>query len=248
MTTAPPKKLKHDAIVEALLEIQFDSNEQSEIIIGRLSDLDLWSGYSTNRLGSANLPESIREIDDSLRYQPVLERRSQDQTDAVRIGSHVFSYHVYAPYLGWEEFQPRLASVTQQLFDKVPTTTVKRLGFRYVNFLTSDKHEIKSLGELSLNVNLQEDDITNSVSLTLGKVLSDEHQSISKVISSDFLAIPSKPENLVCAIDVDIFTPVNYTANNSDEVVKWVERAHTLEKEIFFSFLTEDTTKKLTEE
>ena len=125
MTTALPEKLKQDAIVESLLEIQFDSSEQSEIVIGRLSDLDLWSGYTTTRLGPANLPESIREVDASLRYQAVLERRSQNQTDAVRIGSHVIAHHIYAPYIGCNEFQPKLESVIHLLFEKLPNITVK---------------------------------------------------------------------------------------------------------------------------
>ena len=109
MAASLPKKLKQDAIVEALLQIQFNSNEQSEIVIGRLSDSDLWSGYSTTRLGPANLPESIRETDESLRYEAVLNKQSQDNTNAARIGSHVISYHAYAPYLGWEEFQLKLS-------------------------------------------------------------------------------------------------------------------------------------------
>lgn len=247
MVDALPKKLKHDAIVEALLEIQFDSNDQSEIVIGRLSDSDLWSGYSTTRLAPANLPESVREVDETLKYQAILERRSQNDIDSVRIGSHVLSYHTYAPYLGWEEFQLKLSAVTNLLFEKVPSAVVRRLGFRYVNFLLSDKHEISDFSELALSLNLKEGDITEGVSLTLGKTLSESHQSISKVVSSDLLALAVVPENIVCAIDIDIFTPVGYSANSADEVSSWVERAHTHEKTAFFSFLTQNTINSLKE-
>ena len=248
MVTALPKKLKQDAIVEAILEIQFDSNEQSEIIIGRLSDTELWSGYSTARLGPANLPESIREVDESLRYQAVLNKLSQDKSEAVRIGSHVISYHMYAPYQGWETFQAKLTSVVSHLFEKVPSATVKRLGFRYVNFLTSNKHEINDFGELSLIVNLSGTPVTEGINLTLGKSLSDSHHSISKVVSSNFLALAVIPESLVCAIDIDIFTPANYSTTSIDEVTDWVEKAHIFEKQSFFSFLSKDTIDKLTEE
>ena len=213
-----------------------------------MSDTELWAGYSTARLGPANLPESIREVDESLRYQPVLNKRSQDETDAVRIGSHVISYHMYAPYLGWEEFQARLNSVAGLLFDRVPNITIKRLGFRYVNFLTSTQHEINDFGELSLKVNLSEAPVTDGINLTLGKTLSDSHHSISKVVSSNFLALAVIPENLVCAIDIDIFTPANYSTSSIDDVSAWVEQAHIFEKEAFFSFLSQDTIDKLTEE
>ncbi len=248
MADAMPKKLKQDAIVEALLEIRFDSNEQSEIVIGRLSDSKLWSGYTVSRLASANLPENIREADAGLKYQPVLERRSQQSADSVRIGSHVLSYHVYAPYIGWNEFQLKLNAVVALLFDKVPNVIIRRLGFRYVNFLVSDKHEISDFADLALRVELKGEEKMDGISLTLDANLSDNHQSISRVVDNKFLPIEIIPKNFVCAIDVDIFTPADYSTSTVNEVYSWLHQAHIYEKEAFFSFLTKDTIDNLIEE
>jgi uncharacterized protein (TIGR04255 family) len=248
MVTELPIKLKQDAIVEAILEIRFVSNELGEIVVGRLSDASLWSGYTTNRLGSSNLPEVIREADESLRYSPVIERRSQNGADSARVGSHVISYHAYMPYPGWDEFHSRLNSVVELLFEKLPSVSVKRLGFRYVNFILSSKHEVSGFSELSLAVDLKGEKIDKGVNLNLGGDYSDMHRVMSKIASKDFVALNVVPEDLVCVIDVDVFTPAGYSTNNAADVNSWIDSAHIYEKQAFFSFLTEETINKLKEE
>ena len=49
-----PKKLKKDAILESLFEIQFDTSEIQEVLIGRISSADIWKKFTTNRLPIAN--------------------------------------------------------------------------------------------------------------------------------------------------------------------------------------------------
>ncbi|MEW8208243.1 MAG: hypothetical protein AB2746_19150 [Candidatus Thiodiazotropha taylori] len=47
--TPLPKKLKNDAIIEAILEIQFSSKENDdmpELFSARLADIEAWKNYS----------------------------------------------------------------------------------------------------------------------------------------------------------------------------------------------------------
>ena len=46
-----PAKLKHDAIVEALLEVRFDMTTASEILFGRLADWPSWKDFEPGRMG-----------------------------------------------------------------------------------------------------------------------------------------------------------------------------------------------------
>ncbi len=125
-----PNKLKDDAIVEALFEVRFNSNDVGEVIIGRLSDSDFLNGFTTKRLGAADIPISISESNPTLRFNPTLEARSEDERTAIRIGSHVLSYHAYDPYPGWDNFGDKLKNLTSVLFEKSTDLKIERLGLR----------------------------------------------------------------------------------------------------------------------
>lgn len=248
MQTVLPNKLKDDAIVEALLEIQFDSDDLGEIVIGRLTDFDLWSGYSVARLSAANIPENIRSADLSLRFQPVIERRSQDGGSNVRIGGNVLSYHVYAPYPGWSDFKLRVNAIVKELFNKVTNLQVSRLGFRYINYLQKDRHCINSIEDLSLNIQLGEKPVVSGFNLSHIKEMSESHYVLIKVASPEFIEGNQCPTDLVCVADIDVFSTKNFVADSFSVVEKWIEEAHAIEKRAFFSLFKQDTINKLKEE
>jgi len=244
---APPKKIKNDAIVEALLEIKFDSDDLNEVIVGRLSDLALWSNYTSTRLNVSNIPEAIRDSDTNLRYEPVIERKSQDSLNTVKIGSHVISYHVYAPYPGWETFLPKLISIIESLYDKTTNLTVRRLGLRYINFIRSTKHYLHGINELSLKVLLQDEQVSEGINLAYFTKHSDQHGVLLRLASPEFVdAI--KPEDTVCVADVDVFTPNEFSTQNLQVVKDWISSAHKIEKESFFSLIPSDVLEKLKQE
>ena len=243
-----PTKMKNDAIVEALLEIQFESDDIGEIVIGRLSDADEWNGYSTNRLNSANIPENIREKDPGLRFQPVIERRAQDGTSTARIGSHVLSYHVYAPYSGWKNFEPKLTSIIELLFNKTTNLRVSRLGFRYINFLQSGPHNLSGLTELSLKIQLQDAQLNDDINLAYQTKPTHEHNVTLRVASPNFINADIRPKDLVCVADVDVFTPEDFSVSDKKHVIQWMKDAHEIEKSSFFSLFTKEKIIELTVE
>ena len=60
-----PKKLKTDAILEAVFEIRFEPDPSlvSEILFGRFADADEWRAFRQVRLPAADIPASIRRAD-----------------------------------------------------------------------------------------------------------------------------------------------------------------------------------------
>ena len=68
-----PQKLKHDAIVEALVEIRFDASTIPEVLLGRLADHEPWKGFDQRRLPAYEIPAPIRQADANLRYNPWFE-------------------------------------------------------------------------------------------------------------------------------------------------------------------------------
>src|SRR5688572_6634063 len=93
-----PKKLKHDAIVEALLEVRFQTTTIPEVLFGRLADYAPWKGFTQVRLPAYDLPALMRQADPNLRFQPLFELRDEQNKQAVRLGGRVLSYHKLAPY------------------------------------------------------------------------------------------------------------------------------------------------------
>ena len=248
MRKSLPNKIKDDAIVEALLEVQFHSDDIGEVVIGRLSDIDELAGYTTNRLGTSNVPEALRENDPQLRFQPVIEKRAKDEKSTVRIGSHVLSYHVYAPYLGGEQFEHKLSSIINILVSKTTNFQATRLGFRYVNFLQSKKHHITSINDLALTIQLNDQRLTDGVNLAYLSSPTKMHNIMLRVATPDFVAEKNIPDDLVCIADVDVHTPVGFIANDAESVIDWVKEAHELEKKSFFSLFNKELIEKLKEE
>jgi len=248
MQAALPAKLKDDAIVEALVEIQFDSDDIGEIVIGRLSDSELWNGYSAQRLSASNIPENIRDNDPALRFQPIIERRSQDSKSNVRIGSHVLSYHVYAPYPGWPEFKSRLESIIETLFNLTNNLRVTRLGLRYINYLDMEKHHIGSLKDLTLNIQRKEDSIVSGFNLAYIDVPSTQHHVLTRIATPDFIDVNSRPKDIVGAVDIDVFTTKDFVSDNALAVKQWLTKAHDIEKDAFFCLFEQKTLDQLIEE
>jgi uncharacterized protein (TIGR04255 family) len=145
-----PKKLKHDAIVEALLEIRFSSTAIPEVFFGRLADHGAWCYFSQRRLPTAEIPEMIRNADANLRFLPTMELVEKDGNRSVKLGPHVISYHNTAPYLGWANFEPALDDMVDALCAR-DAVSIQRLGLRYVNALTLAEHRIEGLADLNLS-------------------------------------------------------------------------------------------------
>lgn len=242
-----PEKLFKDAIVEAILELRFETDNIGEVIIGRLNDLDHWSEYTTSRFGTADIPDSIREKEHSLRYQPLIQRRSPDGSNMARFGNHVFSFHLYSPYPGWEEFNTKLKTIIIDIFQNIKDIKVTRIGFRYVNFLQASTHHVNNLDDLSFNLKIGNGVFNDNLNLAFQSKPTDSHSVQTRIATPNYVEGPSIPDDIVCAIDVDVFTPDGYVETNVESVIDWVNHAHDFEKQAFFSLFPDTLIEKLTE-
>jgi hypothetical protein len=95
-----PKKLKHDAIVEATFEVRFEAEISSvaEVLLGRLADTPVWSGFTPRRLPTADIPSALRRADPNLRYQAAIELLAPSGEQRVGIGPQNLSFTRTAPY------------------------------------------------------------------------------------------------------------------------------------------------------
>jgi len=235
-----PKKLKDDSITEALLEIRFASPDLDEVVVGRLSDFGAWAAYGKQRMPAADIPLPIRRMDAALNIQPLLELAPADKTRRVRIGAAAMSYHVLGRYIGWTEFSRELLTVTEHFFTAMRSVTVHRLGLRYINTLTKERHDIAAVSDLKLQVRIDEHAIGAPLNVNFTEPSSNEHMVTTRVATPEFLQGPIQ-KDATLFVDVDVFTPDGFSSGDVADTMKWVERAHDIEKQSFFRLFSSET-------
>jgi len=238
---ALPEKLRHDAIIEAIFEVRFDMTVMiPEIFFGQLAACELWKKFEQHRMPAYAIPTPLRQADVNLRFQPVFELREAKGHRSVRIGSNVFSYHQMSPYVGGDKFILELSEAIDILFEKAKGLNVRRLGFRYINALIPDIHDIRSIAALDLKLAIAGESVSDQVNINYTKDLSDDTRCTVRIATPDFVQ-GVLPPNTAVMIDVDVFTKDSFRTKENTKVKEWVKYAHIKEKEQFFRLLTDKT-------
>lgn len=243
-----PRKLKCDAIAEAIFEVRFDSVESQhlpEVALGKLASDVSWEGFDTVRLPLAELPQAARAQHPELKFQPVVELRSAEAGRIVKIGPNVFSYHTLAPYPGWEVLKPEIDHRIRFLFGQLHEFQATRLGLRYINLLDAPNHGINSISELNLSVRLGGLELEASRLVQFEKVVSPEHIVMVRLASPNFVQGPVKSFSALA--DVDVFSHPNDSFTTAERAIGWLQDAHAFEKLQFFELLRAETINNLTE-
>jgi len=240
-----PDKLKKDAIFQALFDIRFTSKEVTpEIVTGKLASHNQWKGWSVQRLAFADIPAAVRQQDPGLQFQPLIQLQTAGRL--VQIGERSLSCHTLAPYPGWTAWEPELRAAIDVLHSSFENLQVTRFGLRYMNAV-GPEHFINTVGELRLSVRVADASLAGGPLLLHYQHDRDpEHVALVRVSSREFVVNPQPPD-LAAVIDVDVFTPASFSSADPDAAKAWLERAHELEKEEFFSLIPDDIVQKLTE-
>jgi uncharacterized protein (TIGR04255 family) len=240
-----PAKLKHDAIAEAIFEIQFESSQMQEVALGRLADRPDWQNFENIRLPLADFPAVIRLQMPDMKFQPVMELRRRDTMRVVKIGPNVLSYHVLAPYPGWvESLETEFSQLVDHLLIRLEGCKVTRLGLRYINLLTESEHGISSISDLNYTFRVSKKPLDVPQMLSFERTHSDKHAAMVRIASPKFVQGPEvKPFSAL--VDIDVFTPVPVAMESSSEITSWLIDAHEIEKMEFFGLLTFETIDNL---
>jgi uncharacterized protein (TIGR04255 family) len=239
-----PKKLKSDAIVEAIFELRFEGLAVPELYYGRMADHPLWKGFTVNDMPFRQLPAAMR-VDPNMRYLPALELAAADRT-ALRLGPYSLAYHHLAPYVGWELFKPRLAKVVDSLFDTAQGITVQRIGLRYLNVLTSSAHRIDSFEDLDIELLDADGPINSNLNINFIRRPSTSTSCAVRIATPEF-AQPQLPPGTRVVVDIDVYTEPGFSTNDRAVIGQWTEEAHGYEKSAFFQLLKQSAIDDLTE-
>lgn len=241
-----PKKLKNDAILEALCEVRFKTVTEPEFLFVRLAEFDPWKSFSKARLPAYSIPENIRQIDPNLRYQPTFELLEPSRQRSVRIGPSVISYHLRQPYVGWTQFSLELHGMIAKLFESAEALVADRLGLRYLNAFSSKLHGIHSIADLDLSVSVAGAPVKSNVNVNFTSSTFAQTNAAVRIASPEFFVLQPEIEATVVA-DIDIFTRDGFEATTKNAIFDWLDHARDAKNEEFFCLLKSETISNLEE-
>jgi uncharacterized protein (TIGR04255 family) len=242
-----PRRLRDDSVVEALLELRFSTNELSEIVVGKLAGMPSCAGMTTERLPIADLPVDFRRLDPNLRFSPTLVMRSSSTGRMVRLGDSVLSIHVLPKYPGWDAWKQELTQIIAEMFSILSSLKVTRMGLRYINAFTKERHLIKNVNDLSLRISVADQSIGDSININFKHSIDTDIHIITRIASPDFV-VGVLPSSSSAVADIDVFTPEGFACSDPKIIDQWLEKAHTEEKQAFFKLIPNDVLAKLIEE
>lgn len=218
---------------ESTVELRFTSDIPSEAILGFVFQ-KLQNKYSTPKsLPIMQLPQDVRERDPNLRFAPfyIMENESFQ----INIGPRVLAIINRTPYVGWEKYYSEIRSILSELANIGLFKTITRLGVRYINFFDAT-FDMLSLDNIKLVVKSPFDNFSNTSYTTLVNV--DDFTSMLK-LQADSTIIMQNHQYQGTVIDIDTFKNFQDTVFDIENVLELFNRAHRIEKKVFFSLLTE---------
>jgi uncharacterized protein (TIGR04255 family) len=244
-----PRKLKDDAILEAVCQIQFKTSEVPELVIGRLTLEQSWKDFKPNRLPAADIPRPIRNQDANLRFAPTFELRRPDGARVIRLNDNLISYHIIGVnnYCGWSQFKPELEGAVAALFEQLKGVEITRLTLRYINALNEERHRIGVVHDLDLQLMVGGMKVLGPVNINFTEERGRLHTSTTRIAHPEFVQ-GELPKGTCAIVDVEVTSPPQFSAKQPREVLDWIESAHTYEKEAFFKLIPSEVLSHLTEE
>lgn len=241
-----PRKLKKDGIVEALFELRFATNAISEVYLGRVVSAiaAIEPAMVVERLPLADIPAPMRRGDPSLAYAATLQLKNANGSRIARVGDNVISWHVTQPYPGWDVFGPEIRRVLEAARGSVAPLEIVRLGLRYLNFLNPTDHLIHGIQDLSLDVTINGKVVDYPINANYMHDFP-THRVLTKIATPEFIQ-PRQP-NVSMFIDVDVNTDEK-PAPAFEAITAWVETAHNVLKDEFFTLIKPEILKDLVEE
>ncbi len=221
-------KLDPAPILEAIVEIRFESELSHQAVVDKLF-LEFGKDYpKSNDLPLAQFPSAIRDQDPQLRYLP-LKQLTNDQL-ILQIGGRVISLVNQKNYMGWASLKDKVRDMAERLKSTGVVSQYQRLGIRYLN--TFDYNILDKVNiVLSMDgMPIVEEKVDFRINL--------EYQNFQATImlSNNTRKVENEKVSVGSLVDIDAFSL--HLQDNS--LMDLIEGAHLFEKKLFFAVFKKD--------
>ena len=237
-----PKRLRKEPLLEAVWEIRFTSDRESvaELLPGLIYKAMSTELFKIERLPAASLPSALVQQETKLRYVPTV--RLEGSPYSIQIGENVVSLSCRLPYTGWGKFEPKIMHLAEILKETSLLTRPERFSLKYIDVISLG--DSPSLKLLEILVKLGTNELTTDPVQLRTELRENGFVHIVQVVSPA-QAVLSTGE-LFKGILLDIDTICQREANNFWlDFPDQLQRAHQLNKSLFFRLLTKETIDRL---
>jgi uncharacterized protein (TIGR04255 family) len=245
-----PKKINPDNIINAVVEVKYSSNYPFELQAGLLFPVFDETYTYTSRLLKSPHPYLSMISPPFLEAPLNLNGVSLFYNDkiSVRIAPNSFVISCLDKYIGWHEFGPQIEKVIATITKAGYITKWNRVGLRYITeYVNTD---LKECTHFSFRFGIPE-----STSSLTGFHTEFEYQGIKVIINlSNQIPVPRQPSPgavpeiiPTSLIDVDAIKE-SLDITEQKALLEEIEKVHDMEKEVFFSLLTEEFIETLNPE
>jgi len=224
-----PKKIDPCPIVEAIVEIRFDSNLPGDAIFGVIYNQFKEDYPKFTKLPILQLPEAIRSRDPNLIFKP--HYKIQKDNFLLQIGPKVFSIVNIGEYCGWDSFYENILKAFGTISQLNIVERVMRFGLRYVNVF--EKFDIFKQSDFKAVLKDKPyEDVKADISIELP---SGDYIHKFKIVNHATITVENKNiEGSVIDIDISYEKQTDMFFKNMNEII---ETSHIEEKKIFFGLL-----------
>lgn len=244
MISREPTKLSREPIVDAVFEMRV---EPGALPLANILPGLLVSNYKVEqveRLPAADVPQSIRDAQEQLRYQPLMRLFINDLI--VNIGDRVIVIASRLPYPGWTAFKAGIVDIVGRVVAANFIKAVERYSMKYVDIVEADV-AISPFDILDFNVKVAGRTLsTESVAFRTERTV-DGFVEILQIISPAGGVVQNLGPRSGIVIDIDTIgsgvnvEPQAFLTSLSENL----DRLHSANKSSFFGILTDDLLKKL---
>ncbi len=227
-----PVKITPDPIIDAVVELRFDSSVPADAILGMLFSQVKSKYKDFKKLPIAGFPEEIRARDPKLRYNPYYQCLVQSYR--LNIGPRVISLANTGSYVGWEKsYFPELKDLLIHLEQSGIVDRFTRLGIRYINFF-----ELNIFDKINLEVNLDKKPL-NALQQTFNALFTNEEFWTRVQVVNNINATVEKVEKTGSIIDTDTYIE-NQEGFFFKDVEAMMNQCHEHSVNFFFDLLQQE--------
>ena len=178
--------------------------------------------------------EALQEVS----VNKILVFLSEDRQCFAQIGDRRLTIHTVKPYITWTNFKPVIAHVFSALVGLLTESHIRRIGLRYVNRIEIPGNHVELIDYfnfgLRIGKTLTPREITEFIA---GSVFPFADRRDACRVQTG-LALPKVKDISAFLLDLDYFLRVPDSIQ-TNQVMDWIENAHTTIEEIFEGCITD---------
>lgn len=233
-----PKSIAPCPIVEATLEIRYESKYPTDAIIGVVYNVFSSEGVKLENLPILQIPEEIRKKDPNLQYKPT--HRMTNGVYNIQIGGNVILLTAPLNYPGWIIFNATIESFVEKMKSINVIEKINFVGLRYLDFFKCNIFD-----NIKLQISLDDSTINYPSTAFKSQIKGDGCLNVLQILNDVHVKNVFRDDD-GSLIEITSVSDCNGIDVNLSNVVETVNALHIEGKKLFFSLLKDEFLEQFT--